>query len=133
MSDEEINVAAGVDNVTTKLDEVFKKNTLVQKIEDIETFETFKRSENATIKEYLAEFDKYVNKLKVHKIEYLKDVTGFKLLRGANIPPNEEKLIRATIADIEYDSVINKFIAIYGDDMPANSSFNLKFEPTFFT
>ena len=132
LDDKDINAEGGVDAIIKKLDDVFKKNTLTQKIEDIEKFENLTRNET-TIKEYLADFDKCVNKLKVHKIVYPTDVIGFKLLRGAKIPPNEEQIIRATITDIEYDSVIKKLKAVYGDEKPTDSSFNLKSEPTFLT
>ena len=133
LDDTDINAAARVDNIIKKLDNVFKKNTLTQKIEDIEKFESFTRNEQTTIKEYLSEFEKSINKLKVHKIIYPSDVIGFKLLKGAKIPPNEEKIIRATITDIDYDSVIKKLKAVYGDEKPADSSFNFKTEPTFYT
>ena len=74
LTDTDINCADGSKNVLTKLDAVYKKNSLTQKIEDIEKFETLKRKDNATVKEYIAEFDKCVAQLKTHKIEYPKDV-----------------------------------------------------------
>ena len=55
------------------------------------------------------------------------------MLEGANILPNEEKLIRATIIDITYDHVLKKLKDIYGDDKPSELSFNLKSESTFYT
>ena len=133
LDDSEINQVDGVQNIITKLDELYKKNSLTQKIEDIEKFENYVRPEHVSIKEYVAEFNKRVNKLKTHKITYTDDVTGFKLLKGANIPPNEEKLIKATIADISFDHVLKKLKDIYGDDKPSEAKFNLKVEPTFYT
>ena len=131
LADTDINCADGLKNVITKLDAVYKKNSLTKKIEDIEKFETLKRKDNATVKEYIAEFDKCVAQLKTHKIEYPKDVKGYKLLKGANVPAQEEKMIRAACTDIDYDLVYDKLKQIYGDERPTGDRFNLKAEPTF--
>ena len=130
LDDAIINAADGTDKIIEKLDGLFKKNTLTQKIEDIEKFESFSRVEHKSVKDYITEFDKYTNKLKVHRIEYPDDIKGFKLLKGAKLQPNEEKLIRATITDITYDHVQKKLRDIYGDDKPS-VPFNLKAEPNF--
>ena len=50
LSDDDINAATGVDKIITKLDTLYKKNELEQKIEDIEKFENFKRSDELSIK-----------------------------------------------------------------------------------
>ena len=131
LDDTVINSAEGVNKIIEKLDVIFKKNTLTQKIEDIEKFENFSRDEHKSVKDYIAEFNKYSNKLKVHKIEYPDDIKGYKLMKGASLQPNEEKLIRATIKDITYAEVLQKLKDIYGEDKPV--SFNLKTESTFYT
>ena len=82
--------------------------------------------------DYITEFDKCINKLKVHNIQYPEDLKGFKLLKGAKVQPNEEKLIRATITDITYDLVLKKLRDIYGQEK-LGDSFNLKSESTFYT
>ena len=131
LTDDEINCAEGFDNVLKKLDGVYKKNSLTKKIEDIENFETLKREDSTSIKEFIADFEKCVGKLKTHAIVYPKDVEGYKLLKGANLPPNEEKMIRASSNDIEYDSVHAKLKQIYGDERPSAKDFSMKAEPTF--
>ena len=132
LDDKDINCATGADNVIKQLDAIFKKNSLTQKIDDIEKFEKLRRTDNSTIKEYILDFEKCICQLKAHKIEYPKDVKGYKLLKGANLPPNEEKMIRASCTDIEYDSVHKKLKSMYGDDKPSECSYNLKTEPTFY-
>ena len=89
LSDTQINGAGGFKNVMDKLDAVYKKNSLTQKIEDIEKFESLRRDGNSTVKEYISMFEKCVSQLKTHEIVYPKDVEGYKLLKGSNIPPNE--------------------------------------------
>ena len=131
LDDNNINCNAGADNVIKQLDTIYKKNSLTQKIEDIERFETLRRADNITIKEYIREFEKCISQLKTHKIEYPVDVQGYKLLKGANIPSTEEKMIRASCTDLEYDSVHKKLKSMYGDDKPSES-YNLKTEPTFY-
>ncbi len=132
LDDDVIKSADGVDKIIEKLDVLFKKNTLTQKIEDIEKFENLTRAENRSIKEYIAEFDKNINRLRKHRIDYPDDIKGFKLMKGAKLQPSEEKLIRATITDITYDHVLKKLKDIYGDDKPS-VSFNIKAENTFYT
>ena len=123
---------SGVDLIIAKLDVLYKKNTLTQKIEDIENFEGVVRAEHKSVNDYITEFDKCINKLKVHNIQYPEDVKGFKLLKGAKVQPNEEKLIRATITDITYDLVLKKLRDIYGQEK-LGDSFNLKSVSTFYT
>ena len=132
LSDEVINSADGVKEIIKKLDTLFKKNTLLQKIEDIEAFENFYRAEHKSVKDYITEFDKFGNKLKIHKIEYPDDIKGYKLLKGARLQSNEEKLIRATIKDITYDEVVKKLKDFFGEDKPS-VSFNIKTESTLYT
>ena len=131
LSDNTINSDDGVDHIIAKLDVVFKKNTLLQKIEDIEKFENFSRGEHMSVKDYITDFNKYSNKLKTHNIEYPVDIKGYKLMKGASLQPNEEKIIRATIKDINYDEVLQKLKDIYGEDKP--DKFSLKTESTFYT
>ena len=131
LDDDVINSENGVTAIMNKLDILFKKNTLTKKIEDIETFEKYFREEHNSVKDFIAEFDKYFNKLKTHKIVYPEDIKGYKLLKGARLQPTEEKLIRATIKDITYDEVVQKLKDVYGEDKPTNS-FNIKSE-TFYT
>ena len=58
LNDDEINHAEGVNNIIAKLDLLFKKNTLTEKMEDIESFESLVRSESMKIKDYVTEFDR---------------------------------------------------------------------------
>ena len=97
LEDDKINCADGYKNVMDKLDAVYKKNSLTQKIEDIESFENLRRDESSTDKEYITKFEKCVKQLKTHKIEYPTDVRGYKLLKGSSIPPDEEKMISKSI------------------------------------
>ena len=60
LTDAEIQHANGVDNIIKRLDKLFKKNTLTEKIEDIESFENFVRSDDIKIKDYINEFDKRI-------------------------------------------------------------------------
>ena len=48
LADDNINCADGYKNVMDKLDAVYKKNSLTQKIEDIESFENLRRDESLT-------------------------------------------------------------------------------------
>ena len=132
LSDAEINCNDGCKNVMAKLDEIYQKNTLTKKIEEIENFETLRRKDDSSIKVFIIDFERCVSKLKIHKIEYPSDVRGYKLLKGANLPPSEEKMVRASCETIDYDTVCKKLKSMYGDDKQSTTdSFDLKNEPTF--
>ena len=132
LTDAEINCNDGCKNVMAKLDEIYQKNTLTKKIEEIENFETLRRKDDSSIKMFIIDFERCVSKLKTHKIEYPKDVRGYKLLKGANLSPNEEKMVRASCDTIDYDTVCKKLKSMYGDDKHSTTnSFDLKNEPTF--
>ena len=50
LTDTELKADDGVDKVVEKLDNLFKKNTLLEKIEDIELFENYSRPDGTTMK-----------------------------------------------------------------------------------
>ena len=132
LDDKQINCKDGVKNVMAKLDALYQKNSLTKKIEDIETFENIRRKDSSSVKEFIVDFERCVSQLKTHAIVYPSDVRGYKLMKGANLPPNEEKMVRASCTNIDYDSVHSKLKSMYGDEKPSSDNFNLKAEPTFF-
>ena len=133
LTDAEINHADGVKNIIAQLDKLFKKETLTEKIEDIESFENFVRSDDMSIKDYINEFDKRLKKLSSHKIVYPDDIKGYRLLKNSKIQTDEEKLIKATITSIAYDTVLKKLKDVFGDAKPGESRLSMKTEPIFHT
>ena len=126
LDDKQINCKDGVKNVMAKLDALYQKNSLTKKIEDIETFENIRRKDTSSVKEFIVDFERCVSQLKTHAIVYPSDVRGYKLMKGANLPPNEEKMVRASCTNIDYDSVHSKLKSMYGDEKPSSDNFNLK-------
>ena len=67
LEDEALSSESGVKQILEKLNTIYKKDELHEKFQDLENFESFKRSENTSIQEFLVEFDQRYNKLKRHQ------------------------------------------------------------------
>ena len=137
LDDELIISKDGVKAIITKLDELHKKNDLLEKFTDLENFESFKRPAEMKIKDYMIEFGSRYNKLKRHKTELPKDLLGFKLLKSANVPEFKEESIKATITEIDYDSIKDKLKSTFSNERENSESdpyeIKIKSEPTYFS
>ena len=86
LSSEEITAEAGVKAILNRLDKIYEKDKLTEKFNAIEKFESYKRTKENTIREFLVEFDKRLHKIKNY-IEYPHDLLGYHLLKAANLEP----------------------------------------------
>ena len=61
----------------------------------------------------------------------------YRLLKAANLPTRDEQLVKVTITELKYDSVISKLIKIFSDNCEVpTSEFNnmhIKTEPVYHT
>ena len=85
--------------IITKLNSLYKKDELNKKYEDLEPFDSYKRSSEMQTQQFVAEFDQAYNKLKRHGITICSDLLSFKLLKTANLSHHHEQLIKATITE----------------------------------
>ena len=126
----------GVKQILTRLDKIYEKDKLTEKFNAIEKFEGYKRVKENTIREFLVEFDKRLHKIKNY-IEYPEDLLAYRLLKAANLEPTHEKLIKATITELNYEDVRNKLVKVFADESISNlegdfAGVKIKSEPTFF-
>ena len=137
LDSKDISGEDGVKAVLIKLDKIYEKDKLIEKYNAIEKFETYKRSKETSIRDFLAEFDKRLHKTQSYKTTMSEDLKAYRLLKSANLDANHEKLIKATVSDLNYDEVRSKLIKIFSEDsfIPINElgSLSIKEEPTFHT
>ena len=105
LEDADISAKNGVKSIINKLDALYKKDELHEKFKDLENFESFKRSSDTSIQQFIVDFDQRYNKVKRHQTTISNDLLGFKLLKAANLTSQHEQLIKATISRIDYEII----------------------------
>ena len=108
LEDSVISSENGVKQILNKLDTIYKKDELHEKFVDLENFESYKRTPEMSIHDFLIEFDQRYNKLRRHQTTMTDDLLGFKLLKAANLNSQHEQLIKATITAINYENIKTK-------------------------
>ena len=126
----------GVKRIIDKLDNIYKKDELSEKYNALEAFEGYKRIANITMREFLTEFEKRLNKIKSFKIDMSDDMLAFRLLKSANLTSRDEQLVKATIMELKCELVKSKLIKVFSDDLDipsieTKSEIKIKSEPTF--
>ena len=58
----EISAENGAQNVINKLNSLYKKDALIEKFNDVESYETYKRPNECSIKDFVIEFEKHLYK-----------------------------------------------------------------------
>lgn len=137
LSDEQISSEQGVDRIILKLNDLYKKDELNEKFEDLEKFESYKRDPETSMQQFMIDFDQNYNKLRRHGTVITDDLLGFKLLKAANLTSQHEQLIKATIAEINYENITKKIKSIFsnetGNPTTKSEEQNIKSEPLFYT
>ena len=116
---------AGVDEITKHLDKIYLKDRKLAAYEAYENFEKFKRSANMSIRDFINEFERLHCKVKEHKSEMSSDILAYRLLKSANLSTANEQLAKATVAELDYETMKTQLLKIFGDaggDASASSS-----------
>ena len=114
LEEEQIIAENGIENILKHLDTIYKKNETVEKFEALDSFESYKRPSELSIKDFVIEFDKRHNKTKKLGTAMSDDLLAYKLIKSANLSEQDEKVVKAT-CKLTYDDVKSKLRAIYGD------------------
>ena len=127
----------GVSKVIECLNRLYKKDELTEKYNALESFETYKRKSNTSIRDFVTEFEKRLNKTKSHATIWSDDLLAYRLLKSANLTTRDEQLVKATIDELKYDTVKIKLTKIFSDtnEVPTAdlNNLNIKSEPTYHT
>ena len=90
LSSADITADDGANNIIKKLDTMYKKDALVEKFCDIESYETYKRLSDTNMKDFIIEFEKRLYKVKSHGITPNDDLSAYRLLKAANLSSTHE-------------------------------------------
>ena len=137
LSTNDITDKDGVDKIIERLNRLYKKDELTEKYNALESFETYKRKSNTSIRDFLTEFEKRYHKTKSHGTVWSDDLLAYRLLKSANLTTRDEQLVKATIGELKYETVKTKLTKIFTDtnEVPTSdfNNINIKSEPTFHT
>ena len=98
---EKVIGAEGLQNVITRLDQLYLKDETLQKFKALEDFESFRRPSEMPINDYLIKFEKKYHTLKSYGTTMSDDLLAFRLLKSANLSVEDQKLAKGT-AKLEY-------------------------------
>ena len=106
----ELDIAAfnskdGMEKVYEKLDTLFLEDTNQSAFLAYETFEGYRRQPDTSIEDFLINFSWHVTKLKDLNILLLEPVLAFWALKSANLTPENERLVNATIGELTLSSM----------------------------
>ena len=135
LNSNEISDEAGAQNIITKLNSLYKKDALIEKFNDVESYETYKRPSGSSMKNFIIEFEKRLYKVKSHGIQPSDDLSAYRLLKAANLSSSHEQLVKATINSLSLDEVKTKLSKIFSEDSNVADSMDkitLKEESTFY-
>ena len=88
-----------------------------------------------SIKEYINEFERLLNKTKNYGSSMSSDILACRLSKSANLEGTQEQLIRATNKELTYDAMQLQWKKSFGDkdsDLAKASGINVKMESDTF-
>ena len=88
-----------------KLDTLFLGYVNQSAFRAYETFENYQRPPGTSLEDFLIEFGRLVAKLKDFNILLPEPVLAFRALKSANITPDNEKLVKATVSKLMLSSM----------------------------
>ena len=125
----------GVKNVVSKLDTFYLEDTNQSAYAVYENFEHFQRSPEMNMKDFINEFKRLYNKIRVFNMELPNGVLEYRVLKSANLSRENEKLARATIKELTYKNMCEQLRKIFVDISASQKSegqqLAIKTEPTF--
>lgn len=126
----------GMKTLIENLDKVFLRDDKDKAYEAYKNFDTFSKSENMSMSEYIVEFDKRYNQSKKYEMTLPQAVLAFRLLDKANLTLSEKQLALTASSDIKYATMKSALLHIFGDGACANNngqSITIKQEPVYYT
>ena len=128
-----LNADDGVVKLIETLDGLFKKDTLQLAFTTYDNFERFRKPDEMSIKDYIIEFERLHAKTKQHGMELPDGILAYKLLLNANLPEQHERLVKATITELNYTTMKNQLKKIFDDVIQKEklTSADVKLESSF--
>ena len=92
-----------MDTIITRPNRLIKKYSTITKYQAFNSFLTFKRPSTMSIQAFLNEFNKHLFTTKTYGTTKSDYILAYQLLKSANLSTHHEKLIKATIPDLQYN------------------------------
>ena len=77
------------------------------------SFGNFKRPPDTSVKDYMITFERLHHKILQHNIKLPEPVLAYRVLKSANISPEEEQLTCATITEVKYEAMKKQLSKIF--------------------
>ena len=126
----ELNAENGVTLLINKLKDLYAKDTDQLSYTAYEQFETFCRPIEMNLTDYINEFERLYNKIKVYKMELPTGVLAYRMLKSANISEEKQQLVRATLDALTYEDMKKKLKAIH-NIISDDNDMKIKLESTY--
>ena len=119
-----LNSEDGMKRLYEKLDTLFLEDVNQSAFRAYETFENYQRPPGTSLEDFLIEFGQHVTKLKDFNILLPEPVLAFRALKSSNIPPDNEKLVKATVSELTLSSMSEQLQKIMHGHSSSDSSPN---------
>ena len=119
-----LNSEDGMKKLYEKLDTLFLEDINQSAFRAYETFENYQRLPGTSLEVFLIEFGRLVAKLKDFNILLPEPVLAFRALKSANITPDNEKLVKATVSELTLSSMSKQLRKIMHGHSSSDSSPN---------
>ncbi|CAG2196738.1 unnamed protein product [Mytilus edulis] len=130
----------GMAKLITQLDKAFLRDDKDKAYEAYKNFDTFVKTENLSMSDYIIEFDKRYSKSKKYDMTLPEAVLAFKLLDNAGLSSRDKQLALTASSDVKYTSMKSALQRIFGERMSGPSeitgnvpSITIKQEPVYYT
>ena len=114
---DQIKGANGVKAILDKLDKLFLEDTNQSAYLAYQKFETFKRPEQMSMKDYLVKFEQLYTKIKDHQMILPDGVLAYRVLNSANLNNDQMTLCRATMTELKYESMVKQLTRLFADSV----------------
>ena len=130
---EEIIKEDGIHKIILKLNELYKKDSILSKFQTLDSFKTFKHPSGMSLQKFINEFDRRLYNVKTFGTTMSSNILGYRLLKAANLSPNDEHLIKATLTQTLHYSFVKELLKqSFSDSRQAVAQNNYDFIKTLF-
>ena len=110
---EELKGKTGKNTLMTKLRDLYAIAKEQSMYHDYEEFETYTRPSNVSITDFLNEWERRNEKLKKNKLDLPDGVLAYRLLKSANLEPDTQALVRATVTSLTLADMKKQIRAVF--------------------
>ena len=131
VAENDLKSATGAKSVLDVLDTLFQVEKSVTAYETYEDFESYKRPETLSMKDFISEFQSKLKKVQEAGSTLADHVLAYRLLNSANLSAPDLRLIKATIDEMTYQNISKQLQKVFPDgDSNQASRVRIKEEPT---